>query len=406
MRFEVLRIALEALRANVLRSLLTMLGIVIGVAAVIAMIALGDGAQRSVRDRIARLGTTTLQIDAQWVRVNGVQTNVRKRVTVEDAKWITEHAEHVLAVQPQQDKDLQVKWASHNASTKIVGATATFAQVQHFQIARGRLFTEAEDIGQQRVAVLDSNVPALLGLTDPGGSILLNENVRIGGMQFEVIGILQSKGSGAGFGSADDQVFIPFGTGRYRLFKTDRLDDLFALAESEAAIPDAIGEIGIALRRAHHLRPDDPDDFRIRNQADLLTTLGETTQVFTSLLAGIAAVSLLVGGIGIMNIMLVSVTERTREIGIRKALGATRSNILLQFLIEAVTLCILGGIAGVACGVGGAVVLRDSFGWSTAIGPTSIAVAFVFAASVGILFGVWPARRAAVLDPIEALRHE
>ena len=404
MRFEVVRVALAALRANPLRSLLTMLGIVIGIAAVIAMIALGDGAQRSVRDRIAKLGTTTLQIDAQWVRVNGIQTNVRKRVTIDDVNAINERAIHVLGVNPQQDKDLQIQWGDRNASTKIVGATANFAQVQHFQIDRGRLFTPSEDIGRQRVAVLGSGVVKMLTVADPDA--IIGQLVRIGGLQFEVVGVLQSKGSGAGFGSADDQVFIPFGTGRYRLFKTDRLDDLFALAESEAALPDAMLEITQALRRSHRLTPDQPDDFRIRNQADLLATLGETTQVFTSLLAGIAAVSLLVGGIGIMNIMLVSVTERTREIGIRKALGATRRNILLQFLIEAVTLCIIGGALGVGAGVGGAVVLRNSFGWSTIVGTSSVILAFAFAAGVGVLFGVWPARRAARLDPIEALRFE
>jgi putative ABC transport system permease protein len=167
-----------------------------------------------------------------------------------------------------------------------------------------------------------------------------------------------------------------------------------------------MAEITVALRRSHRLADGAPDDFRIRNQADFLATLGATTQVFTTLLAGIAAVSLLVGGIGIMNIMLVSVTERTREIGIRKALGATRRNILFQFLIEAVTLCVLGGVVGIGAGVGGAVLLRDSFGWDTAIGVDSILMAFVFAAVVGVLFGVWPARRASLLDPIEALRFE
>jgi putative ABC transport system permease protein len=404
MSLEVIRIALAALRANLLRSLLTMLGIVIGIAAVIAMIALGDGAQQSVRDRIARLGTTALQIDATWVRNSGVQTNVRKKVTVADANAINERALHVLAVEPQQDKDLQLQWGSKNASLKVVGATPNFLQVQHFDIDRGRSFTSGEDIGRQRVVVLGAGALTQLGVQNPDA--IIGQKVRVGGMQFEVIGTLQAKGAGAGFGSPDDQIFIPFGTGRFRLFKTDKIDDLFALATSEAEIADATMEITLAMRRSHHLRLDDQDDFRIRNQADLLQTLSETTQVFTSLLAGIAAVSLLVGGIGIMNIMLVSVTERTREIGIRKALGATRRNILLQFLIEAIMLCVLGGIVGIAAGVGGAVILRNSFGWSTAIGTTSIVLAFVFAAGIGVVFGVWPARRASSLDPIEALRFE
>jgi putative ABC transport system permease protein len=404
LQLEVFRIAYAALRANALRSLLTMLGIVIGIAAVIAMIALGDGAQQSVRNRIARLGTTTLQIDAQWVRVGGVQTNVRKRVTVEDVAAINERALHVIAVNPQQDKDLLLQWGTKNANVKAVGATANFAVVQHFDIDRGRVFTSGEDIGRQRVVVLGANTLTSLGISNPGA--ILGENVRIGGMQFQVIGILKAKGSASGFGSPDDQVFIPFGTGRFRLFKTDRLDDLFALASSEADLPEAMNEITLALRRSHHLTYDQPDDFRIRNQADLLSTLSETTQVFTYLLAGIASVSLLVGGIGIMNIMLVSVTERTREIGIRKALGATRKNILFQFLTEAVTLCVLGGVVGVGAGIGLSVVLRDAFGWSTAIGVSAVVLAFAFAASVGIVFGVWPARRASSLDPIEALRYE
>ena len=404
MRLEVVLIALSALRGNLLRSLLTMLGIVIGIASVIAMIALGDGAQQSVRDRIAKLGTTALQIDAAFVRSAGVQTNVRKRVTIDDVNAINERAPHVLAVEPQQDKDLQLQWGNKNASLKVVGATPNFALVQHFVLDRGRLFTSGEDIGRQRVVVLGSGALTMLDVQNPDA--IIGQKVRIGGMQFEVIGTLASKGAGAGFGSADDQVFIPFGTGRYRLFKTDRIDDLFALATSEPDLDLATQEITSALRRSHRLRTDAPDDFRIRNQADLLATLDETTQVFTKLLAGIAAVSLLVGGIGIMNIMLVSVTERTREIGVRKALGATRRNILLQFLTEAVTLCVLGGLIGVAAGVGGAVVLRSVFGWSTAIGANSILLAFAFAAVVGLVFGVWPARRASTLDPIEALRYE
>jgi len=404
MRFEALLIALAALRANLLRSLLTMLGIVIGVAAVIAMIALGNGAQQSVRDRIQKLGTTTLQIDAAHIRTGGIQTTVTHRMTLDDAQAIEERAIHVLAVQPQQDKTLQIVWGDKNASSRILGVTPNYLVVRKFEIDRGQMFTSADDLGRQRVAVFGAGALEQLGVNN--ADAILGQRVRIGGIQFVVIGVLKAKGTGTGFGNPDDDVLVPFGTGRYRLFKTDKVDDIFALAESEAALPDATAEIQQALRHSHRIRQGDPDDFRIRNQADFLETLGETTQVFTSLLAGIAAVSLVVGGIGIMNIMLVSVTERTREIGIRKALGATRRNILLQFLTEAVTMCLLGGMLGIGLGAGGAIVLRDSFGWTTVLGPSSIVLAFLFATGVGILFGVWPARRASSLDPIQALRYE
>jgi len=396
--------AAAALAANVMRSVLTTLGIVIGVAAVIAMIALGNGAQASVKNRIATLGTTILQIDAVHVRQGGVQQNVTKKMTMEDARSIEERAPHIVGVEPQQDKQLQVVWGDHNTSVSIVGVTPNFLQVRHFAVALGSWFESADDLGRARVAVLGAGVPELLGVRNPGA--LIGDLVRIGGVQFKVIGTLEAKGTGTGFGNQDDQVYVPFGTGRFRLFKTDRVDDIFALASSEADLPAAMSEIEVAMRRAHRIPEGAPDDFRIRNQADLLETLSEATQVFTTLLAGIAAVSLLVGGIGIMNIMLVSVTERTREIGIRKALGATRRDILFQFLAEALALCLLGGVIGIVAGVGGAEVMRQSFGWSTAIGASSIALAFLFAAAVGIVFGVWPARRASTLDPIEALRYE
>ena len=395
--------AFAALRANLLRSLLTMLGIVIGVAAVIAVIALGDGAQQSVRDRISRLGTTVLQIDAQRIVQGGIGMNISKKMTIGDVRAIEERAPHILAVQVQQDKSLQIVWGSKNTNMDVLGVSANYPDVRKYEIEAGRMFTSGEDIGKQRVVVFGAGALTNLGVADPNS--VVGQVVRIGGMQFRVIGTFKAKGA-TGFGSPDDNVIIPFGTSRYRLFKTDRVDDIFALASSEDDIPIAMSEIGVALRRAHRIPSGGQDDFRIRNQADILNTLSETTAVFSTLLVGIAAVSLLVGGIGIMNIMLVSVTERTREIGIRKALGATRKNILFQFLIEAVTLCLLGGAIGVGAGVGGSIVLRDGFGWTTAIGPTSIALAFAFATLVGLLFGVWPARRASSLDPIEALRFE
>jgi putative ABC transport system permease protein len=266
------------------------------------------------------------------------------------------------------------------------------------------MFTAADDEGRQRVAVIGSAVVDNMGITAP--EALIGENVRIRGTQFTVIGVLASKGQANAFQNPDDEILIPINTARFRVNGSDRLQSISALAVDEDKIPDAMADIQRVLRRQHKLRQGAPDDFQIRNQADILATTQETTEVMTYLLSGIAAVSLLVGGIGIMNIMLVSVTERTREIGIRKALGATRWNILLQFLIEAVVLCILGGVVGIGLGAGGATVMSKTAGWSTQISTTAIILAFAFSAFVGVAFGVWPARRAAVLDPITALRYE
>ncbi|MEO8621452.1 MAG: ABC transporter permease [bacterium] len=404
MLFEVLQIAFASLRANKLRSALTMLGIVIGIGSVIAMVALGTGAQKSVQDRIAKLGTTLLQVNAQRISQGGVQLADAKRMTMDDVKLIEERATHLSAIQPQQDARLMVQWGRQNSLSSVTGTTANFLEVRKYALAAGRMFTSQDDAARRRVTVLGATVLSNLGVTDP--SALIGELVRIRGLQFEVIGVLAAKGQVTGFGDPDDQVLIPFETGRWRVFGTDRLNDINVLAMSEDSVNVAMEEVASIMRRSHRLRPGRPDDFTIRNQSDFLNTLGATTEVFTYLLSGIAAVSLLVGGIGIMNIMLVSVTERTREIGIRKALGATRFTILTQFLAEAVALCLLGGLIGVGVGTATAWILRTSFGWTTVIVPSSIVVAFLFSGAVGVLFGVWPARRAAKLDPIVALRYE
>jgi putative ABC transport system permease protein len=400
---EVIRTAFASLRANPLRSALTMLGIIIGVAAVIAMISLGNGASQAVKDRIARLGTTTLQINPQRVMQGGIGTSTQAKLTYDDVKAIDEHVMTVAGVTPQQDRDLQVVWRNKNISIQITGTTPNFLDVRGFSIAAGTMFTSADDQGRQRVAVLGAEALRMLDVTDP--SAILGEPIRIGGRQFRVIGVLAAKGA-TGFGDNDQQILIPFKTGRFRLFGTDRINDIWARVSVPESVTVAMGEIQSALRRSHRLTSNRPDDFSVRNQADILNTLNETTQTFTALLAGIAAVSLLVGGIGIMNIMLVSVTERTREIGIRKALGATRRTILTQFLVEAVTLCIAGGVLGIGLGAGASTILQQSFGWQASLNVAALVVAFAFAAGVGMIFGVWPARRAAVLDPIEALRYE
>jgi len=401
---EIISVALGALRANKLRSLLTMLGIVIGVAAVIAVVALGAGAQGAVKARISSLGTTLLTVMPGQQRGMGVSYDQNMKLTVDDAKALQDKATTLNAVQPEINSRVQVQYLNQNASTSAVGTSANYLEVRKYELQAGRMFTTQEDENRQRVVVLGQTVVTNLGLRSPDA--IIGENIRIKGLQFTVIGVLKSKGQSSPFGDPDDQVLIPITTGRFRVFGTDRLRSISVLAQSEEKIPEAMADVQKVLRRQHRLTSSKPDDFQIRSQADFLNTLGETTAVFTYLLSGIAAVSLLVGGIGIMNIMLVSVTERTREIGIRKALGATSANILLQFLIEAVVLCLLGGLIGAAVGSGGAMAMSKFAQWNTQISPSSIVMAFVFSAVVGVLFGVWPARRAASLDPIVALRYE
>ena len=401
---EIISVALGALRANKLRSLLTMLGIVIGVAAVIAVVALGAGAQNAVKDRISSLGTTLLTVSPGQQRGGGVAFDATVKLTMDDAQALEDKSTVLNAVQPEINARQQVQFQNQNTLTSIVGTTANYLEVRKYELQAGRMFTRSEDEGKQRLVVLGPTVLENMNIRAP--EAIIGENVRIRGLQFQVIGVLKSKGQASPFGNPDDQVLIPITTGRFRVFGTDRLRSISVLAQSEDKIPDAMADIQRVLRREHRLVRGKADDFQIRSQADFLNTLGETTQVFTYLLSGIAAVSLLVGGIGIMNIMLVSVTERTREIGIRKALGATRLNILLQFLIEAVVLCLLGGLVGALVGSGGATAMSTFFAWNTSISPASIVMAFVFSAVVGVLFGVWPARRAASLDPIVALRYE
>jgi putative ABC transport system permease protein len=400
---ETFRVALDALRVNRMRSLLTMLGIVIGIAAVIAMVALGNGAQNSVKERIARLGTTVLQINPQRVMQGGVGTGTQAKLSMQDVQFIRERSPNVLAVNMQQDRPLQVVWRNRNTNVQVTGTAPNFLEVRGFHMATGRMFTQAEDNGRRKLAVLGADVLPLLGVDN--GDALIGERIRIAGRAFTVVGVMAARGQ-TGFGDADEQILIPFQTGRFGTFGTDRINDIWALAISEDSVEAAMAEVQAALRRSHKLRAGRPDDFSIRNQTDFLTALNETTQTFTTLLAGIAAVSLLVGGIGIMNIMLVSVTERTREIGIRKALGATRTNILLQFLTESVVLCLLGGAFGIGAGLVTADQVHRAMGWNTAVDVRTLAIAFGFASATGLLFGVWPARRAATMDPIEALRYE
>jgi putative ABC transport system permease protein len=401
---EIIAVALGAIRANKLRSILTALGIVIGVAAVITMVALGSGARKSVQDRIQALGTNLLQVysGGQFQRGVAVSFDMRQSLTVDDAMALARDARALKAVVPEISSNFQVKYLNQNTNVSVVGTVPEYAPVNNYTVVAGRMFTAGDNEGRRRVAVLGSAIPTTF---DANGAAMIGQQIQIRGIPFEVIGVLSTKG-GQGFMNPDEQILIPLNTARYRVAGRDRLRNITVQVSHPDSVPLAMLEIERVLRREHQIPPGGDNDFQIRNRAEFLATFEETTRTFTFLLAGIAAVSLLVGGIGIMNIMLVSVTERTREIGIRKALGATRANIMLQFLVEAMVLCLLGGGIGILLGSGLAIGLSKLANWNTLISPLAVGVAFAFSAGVGVFFGLWPARRASLLDPIVALRYE
>ena len=402
---EIFQVALQAIRANKLRSFLTMLGIIIGVGAVITMVALGSGAQKAVQARIQALRPTLLSLyPGQSFRGGiAIMFDMRASLTVDDAAALAQDARYVKAVVPEMTRNLQIKRAGQNSNVSVVGTTPNYVPVKNYKITAGRMFTAGEEESRRSYAVLGAAIPEMFNANPVA---MIGQQIQIRGIPFEIIGVLSEKGSAGGFGNPDEQILIPLETARYRVMGTDRLRSITVDAADLNQMTLAMIEIERVMRREHKIRPGAENDFQIRNQADILATFQQTTETFTYLLAGIAAVSLLVGGIGIMNIMLVSVTERTREIGVRKALGATRFNIMFQFLVEALVLCMVGGIIGILFGTLGAVVLSKLAHWNTAINVFAVLLAFVFSAVVGLFFGIWPARRAASLDPIVALRYE
>jgi putative ABC transport system permease protein len=401
--YEIVMVAMGAVRANVLRSVLTTLGIVIGIAAVITMVALGEGAQQRVEAEINRMGTTVLTIRPGQQMWGGVSRG-DARMSVDDALALRAETNGLLKVSPEQQSRLQIAYSRWNASTQIMGVWPEYFDMYNHTLLAGRFFNQGELQGRRRVAVLGYNLPTDLGETPP--ELLVGQTIQLRGIPFEVIGVLAEKGDAA-WVRPDDQVFIPQSTAQYRVMGgRERLNAIYAATETPEELDQAFAEIDRVMRREHRIRAGEDADFNIRNSADLLATVGETSRTFTMLLAGIAGVSLLVGGIGIMNIMLVSVTERTREIGVRKALGATKKAIMTQFLVEALFLCTLGGLLGVVAGYGAAALITRIASWETAVAPEAVVTALAFSAAVGLFFGIWPARRAAVLDPIDALRYE
>jgi putative ABC transport system permease protein len=400
---EVFRVALSAIRANKLRSFLTMLGIVIGVAAVITMVALGSGAQKAVQDQIEALGTNLLSVYAGQSFHRGVASADRVSLTTEDATALAAGTTVLTAVIPEMRRSQQVEYGNRNINVNVMGTVPEYVPINNYRLAVGRIFTAGDGLSRKRVAVLGYAIPEMVGAN---GAAMIGQQIVIRGVPFEIVGVLAEKGSTSSWWNPDEQILIPIQTAQYRISGSDRVNSITVQVMDPDSITVAMIEIEGIMRKQHGIAPGRDNDFQIRNRAEYLGTLEETTQTFTFLLGAIAAVSLLVGGIGIMNIMLVSVSERTREIGVRKAMGATKRNILLQFLVEALVLCMLGGVVGIIVGSGGAVALSKLANWNTFVSIQAVIVAVLFSAAVGIFFGMWPARRASLLDPIDALRYE
>jgi len=399
--WETVRLALDSMRGNAFRAALTMLGVIIGVAAVIAMLALGRGAQAAVDEQLASLGADVLTVTTGMRWLSGVARD-QQTLTFDDAEALARDARHLSAVVPEQSGRQQVRLGARNVNISVVGTSPAHPRVLGYEIEYGRALTAMDDATRRRVAVLGGEVPELLEVPASG---LVGATIVVKNVAFEVVGIYRRKGA-VGYGNPDDDVYIPLETSRFRITGEDVLQSLSAQVAAGSDLGAAMVEIERVLRREHRLAPGRDNDFTLLDRRQFLSTQQETTQILGFLLAGIAGVSLVVGGIGIMNIMLVTVTERTREIGIRKAIGATRGAILMQFLVESVILCLAGGLLGVLLGITTAWSLSRFAGWQTAVTADSLLLAFGFSAAVGLVFGLWPARRASRLDPIEALRHE
>ena len=399
---EVVRVALQSIRANLFRACLTMLGIVIGVAAVITMLAAGSGAQQRIEEQIDALGANLLNITADRPFFLRGVARAQLTLEVQDVAALQEKSRYLDSVVPTLEGRNQVKHGSRNVNVRVLGTTHEYTDIFNYRVAAGRMFTAEEDGSRQRVAVLGSGIPGQLEIDNPAA--LLGERIAIRGVPFTVVGILEEVGSGRS--SPDQRILLPLRTAEVRVLGSEDLDDISVRVRPGVSMEHAMVDIERVLRAEHRILPGQPNDFAIYDRRQFLETREEAQQTFTILLASIAGVSLLVGGIGIMNIMLVSVTERTREIGVRMALGATRLNILMQFLVESMLLCLLGGLLGVAAGVGMAELLSRTAGWVMRISPESVVLSFTFSIGVGLFFGILPARRAAKLDPIEALRYE
>ena len=404
MLWEMLQVAWDSLMANKLRSVLTTLGVLIGVAAVITMLAIGQGAREQQLQLIQQMGANVVLVFPGQFRRGAVGFGMGsvQTLTMRDIEALSKGNALIVQVAAEVRRVAQVVYRQKNTSTSVVGVTANYPVVRAYKVEKGRFFTEHEDLANARVAVLGQTVVAnLFGENaNPVG-----KTIRINGIPFKVIGVLAKKGA-LGPMDLDDQILIPLRTAMYRLFGTEYLNTISVQIVRNEFVTAAMEEIERILRRSHRLPPNKPSDFTMRTQAEWEQLAEQTSRLFIILLLSISSVSLIVGGIGIMNIMLVSVAERTREIGIRKAIGAKPSDIQLQFLLEAVVLSLVGGGLGIFFGIAASYAIGKIAGWTVIVSPISVILAFGFAAAVGIFFGYYPARKAAKLEPVEALRYE
>jgi len=403
-----IRIAFRALRINRMRSSLTILGIVIGVAAVIAMVAVGAGAEIRIREQIASIGSNVIIVLSGSVTSSGMRLGAgnAQTLTEDDARAIARECAAVALAAPVVRGGAQIVYGNNNWGTQILGSTPDYLPVRDLAIEEGQSFASADVDSSARLALLGKTVrDNLFAGEDPIGKI-----IRIKTVPFTVAGVLEPKGQSPTGQDQDDLIIIPISTAKKKVLGASHAN-LAAVGQivvqgKEGRAAEVQDEIGRLLRQRHHLQGNEEDDFTVRNMEDVFKAQESSAQVMSLLLAAVASVSLIVGGIGIMNIMLVSVTERTKEIGLRQAVGAKTRDILAQFLIEAVTLSLAGGVAGITFGITASALISWLAGWSTVVRPASIALAFLFSAFVGIFFGFYPARKAAGMDPIQALRYE
>ncbi|MDR1471644.1 MAG: ABC transporter permease [Synergistaceae bacterium] len=405
--FEVLRTAVSSLWANKTRSILTMLGVVIGVGAVITMVAVGNGASRQMEGVISGMGVNMIMVLPGAPSSGGVRQSAGSgaRLTLSDIRAIEEECWSILEIAPQVSTSAQIIFENRNWQASVTGTTAGFFSIREYHAERGRLLDDIDERSAAKTAVLGSTVAReLFGGMDPVG-----QTIRVSSIPFEVVGVLASKGQSAMGPDQDDIVVVPITTAQRRLVRrafSDSLSSAYLQARDVSMIQSAMDEVSALLRQRHRIGPDDEDDFRLGNMTDVINSLSQSTRIMTLLLGSVASISLVVGGIGIMNIMLVSVTERTREIGIRMAIGARALDIRLQFLLEAMLLSLAGGVIGIMLGYAASAGVSQVLDWPTSVSGGAVTLAAGFSCFVGVFFGFYPAWKASTLRPIDALRFE